>query len=74
MKGKLEELINKLIWTHDIEKCKFTITHRGAPRNKKIIKGSEISGMKRKFLITKEGEIPIHRIKKIQKGEKILWP
>ena len=66
MKSKLVEKINKLIWTDQISNYSFVITHRGAPKDEKTVKGSEISEFKNRFLILEDGTmIPIHRIKRI---------
>ncbi len=73
------DVLNKLKWhpDYDISKAKITILHRGAPRDRKIIEGEDVSDIGSGFMKV-EGEkkpvrIPYHRILKIEIPEKTLW-
>jgi len=68
MKSALVEKINKLLWTGEISEYVFLIENRGSPRNEKIVSGKDITSLKDRFLVLKNGTmIPIHRIKNISK-------
>lgn len=73
------EFLNKLKWHPDLDldEAKVTIVHRGAPRDKRVIDGSEIVGLGRGFMSVgsdeEEVKIPYHRILKIEVPNKELW-
>lgn len=71
----IRERLNKIKWAspdglRDIE---VVIIHRGAPENKKIIKGEEIKDIAPRAIICDDVIIPYHRIVCIKKGEEIIW-
>ncbi|MCD6477848.1 MAG: DUF504 domain-containing protein [Candidatus Aenigmarchaeota archaeon] len=68
MKSKIVEFINKILWEGEISNYNFIIIHRGAPGDEKNIPGEDVTGLKDRFLILRDGsKIPIHRIKIIRK-------
>jgi len=68
MKSSLVEKINKFLWTGKISEYIFLIENHGSPENEKIIHGKNITALKDRFLVLKNGTmIPIHRIKEIRK-------
>lgn len=72
----VKNILDMILWhpEMEIEKCKITYVHRGAPGNLKTIEGSCISKLERGFLILKEGtQIPCHRIIKIKCSNELIW-
>ena len=73
------EALNKLKWhsKFSLRDSKITITHRGAPRNVRVIDGKDILELGRSFMhvTSPEGkaEIPYHRIIQIEVGGRVLW-
>ena len=68
MKSSLAEKINKLLWTGEISEYMFLIENRGSPENEKTIHGENITALKDRFLVLKNGTmVPIQRIKEIRK-------
>ena len=61
----VKNVLDMILWhpEMEIEKCKITYVHRGAPGNLKTIEGSCISKLERGYLIIKDGtQNPCHRI------------
>ena len=73
------EVLNKMKWHSELglRDTKITITHRGAPKDIKIIGGGDILELGRGFMRVAspggEVEIPYHRIIQIEVGGKVLW-
>ena len=73
------EALNKLKWHSKLGlgDTKVNITHRGAPKDIKIIDGKDILELGRGFMrvVSPEGEveIPYHRIIQIEVRGKIFW-
>jgi uncharacterized protein (UPF0248 family) len=73
------EVLNELKWHPKLklQDVKITITHRGAPNDKRTIQGSEVLELKRSFMrvASREGEvnIPYHRVLKIEARGEVLW-
>jgi len=70
--------LNKLKWTGKLGGCDVVILHRGAPQDRKIIKGSDITEVKRHNFYYREvdGEevyIPNHRVLEILCSGKVVW-
>ncbi len=69
-------VLDLMIWhpKGDIKKCKISYLHRGAPKNLKVIKGSEIKKLEKGFMILRKGTaIPYHRIVKIECRDMLIW-
>ncbi len=62
-------LLNEIKWRFELGKCTVYYIHRGAPEDTKIVKGDEIKGIGRGFLVLKgdveDVFIPYHRIFRI---------
>jgi uncharacterized protein (UPF0248 family) len=73
------EVLNKLKWggVDELPGAKVTILHRGAPRDRRVINGTEILELGRGFMrvVSPEGEveIPYHRILQIEAGGRLVW-
>lgn len=73
------EVLNKLKWdpSFRLEDAEVTILHRGAPGDKRIIRGGDILELGRGLMrvATPEGEasIPYHRILRIEARGRVLW-
>jgi len=68
------EILNKLKWTGKLHEAEIVIVHRGAPGDRKILKGSSIIQIKRSYFVyrnSKEVFIPMHRVCEIRVGKKI---
>jgi len=59
-------ILNEIKWRRlDMEKCEIDVLHRGAPKDKITMKGSDIS-LGRSFFSFGETMIPYHRILRIR--------
>jgi len=74
------ETLNKLRWTGKLPITQVIILHRGAPANKKIIQGCQITQVKKSYFYYKEGKggntekfIPLHRVLKIIVDGEGVW-
>jgi len=74
-----KEALNKLKWhsKFNLRDSKITITHRGAPKDIRIVDGKDILELGHSFMhvASPEGEveIPYHRIIQIEVRGKIFW-
>jgi len=72
-------MLNKLKWggEDELQSAKVTILHRGAPNDKRVIKGNDILELGRGLMrvVSPEGEveIPYHRILRIEARGRVLW-
>lgn len=82
----IREILNGLKWSGGsaggIESCEIEILHRGAPGDRKVIKGEDILDIAPRALIVKdaaspegggEAVIPYHRVREIRRGSEVLW-
>jgi len=61
-----KHILNEIKWRGlDMDKCEIDVLHRGAPRNRITIRGSEIT-LGRSFFSFGETMIPYHRILRIR--------
>ena len=69
------EVLNELKWRedHDVDIAEIWYTHRGAPGDTMIIKGSEIIELQHSFMELAEAMIPYHRILKIVYEGQVIW-
>jgi uncharacterized protein (UPF0248 family) len=73
------ETLNKLKWTGKLNKSKVVILHRGAPGDKKIISGKDITEVHKHYFLYKtaadseETLIPMHRVLEIEFDGKTIW-
>lgn len=73
------EVLNKLKWggRDELGGAEITIIHRGAPGDRRVIKGAEVIELGHGFMLvtSPDGEvyIPYHRITKIQSGGKVRY-
>jgi uncharacterized protein (UPF0248 family) len=70
--------LNKLKWTGRLRYSELVILHRGAPGNRKLILGKNITEVKKSHFMYldergKETYIPMHRVMSVVLGKKILW-
>ena len=74
--NKIRDILNEIKWQrkYDIIQVKIWYVHRGAPKNIKIISGTEIKSIKKTFLeIDDDTMIPHHRIMKIMYKDIVLF-
>ena len=73
--NQIRDILNELKWRKKFvfQETKIYYIHRGAPKNTKIITGSDIVSIDKTFIETEEGMIPHHRIFKITYYDKILF-
>ncbi len=71
------QILNRLKWQGKLHEAEIIIVHRGAPENRKTIKGSGITELKKGYFYykskNKEIYIPLHRIIEVRQRGKILW-
>lgn len=62
------ETLNELKWRNDrcLERAVIYLTHRGAPKDTKIISGRGITSLGNSFFETPDSTIPYHRIFRIE--------
>ncbi|MDH4122499.1 MAG: RNA repair domain-containing protein [Thermoplasmata archaeon] len=69
------DILSKLKWGEgtSLNDAEIVILHRGAPNDRRAIKGSEIISLGQMFFETSETSIPYHRIIEIwHRGEKVF--
>ena len=67
-----------MLWKGELEKAEIVILHRGAPQNKKIIFGRDVTSIKRSYFVYRglqgdETTIPLHRVLEVRLKGKSLW-
>lgn len=72
------DILNKLKWADRLETCEIVILHRGAPGDRKVISGGNVTQVKkRNFQYTDErGEetfIPYHRVREVKIKGRVVW-
>jgi len=69
------EVLNELKWRddRDLASAEIWYTHRGAPNDTMIIKGSDIIELQHSFMKLAEAMIPYHRILKIVYEGNVVW-
>jgi uncharacterized protein (UPF0248 family) len=73
------DILNKLKWggKGELGEARVTILHRGAPSDRRVIKGTDILELGRGFMrvVSPEGEveIPYHRVLEVEAGGRLLW-
>ncbi len=73
------EILNELKWHPrlKLQDARIKIIHRGAPNDRRVIRGSEILELGRSFMrvASYEGEVevPYHRILRIEARREVLW-
>ena len=72
---RIRDLLNELKWKqgYTLENVEITYVHRGAPKNRKIISGADITEIGKSFLHTNTAAIPYHRISKISYNNEIVY-
>jgi len=82
----IREILNGLKWSGSspggLESCEIEILHRGAPGDRRVIKGEDILDIAPRALIVRdeaspegggEAVIPYHRVRAIRRGSEVLW-
>ena len=70
--------LNELRWRHDaLEEAVIHYVHRGAPGDRAILRGEDITELGRSFItVVRDGEesmIPYHRVFRIDRAEEVIW-
>lgn len=68
------EVLNGIRWMKgDLSNVTVTYVHRGAPGDQRTIRGEDIAELGRSFFKVGDGQIPYHRIIRIEKdGEEVF--
>ena len=75
----IRDVLNKIKWCSPggLSDCEIEILHRGAPNDRKVIKGNNIKDIApRAIVCQEEGDevvIPYHRVRVIRKGPEVVW-
>jgi uncharacterized protein (UPF0248 family) len=74
----IKDLLNKILWDKKENKEDYTFYYLDRIENKeKEIKGRDLARAEGNFIIIEkngeESEIPMHRIRFVKKGEKLIW-
>jgi uncharacterized protein (UPF0248 family) len=73
----VDRVLGRLLWKGMMDRAEVIILHRGAPGDRKAVKGSQIREVKKSFLVTDsaEGEavIPLHRVMEVRLDGKPVW-
>ncbi|MGQ9759243.1 MAG: DUF504 domain-containing protein [Candidatus Methanomethylicaceae archaeon] len=71
----IRDTLNKIKWAspEGLQGIEVVIIHRGAPENKKVIKGEEIKDIAPRAMVCEDVIIPYHRVLCIRRGAKIIW-
>ena len=71
------EVLNRLKWKGGLEWCEIIILHRGAPGDRKVIPGQQLTGLDRHYFYYKDGDrettIPLHRVREVWLEGKLVW-
>lgn len=71
------ETLNRLRWKGGLDEAEIVITDRGSPGDRKVVKGSQVSLIKRGYFYFIEDKseiyIPNHRVLKIRVRGETLW-
>jgi uncharacterized protein (UPF0248 family) len=68
------EVLNRLKWGREgLSHAVITYVHRGAPGDLAIISGEEILGLGRSFFTVGNGQIPYHRITRIENEGEVVY-
>jgi len=71
------DTLNRLKWTGKLGNCSVTILHRGAPGDRKVIGGEQITQIKRgHFYYTSNNReilIPLHRVLEVSVDGESVW-
>ena len=75
---KPRDVLNRLKWYEkNLKRASVVILHRGAPGDRREIKGKDIENLGKGFMSVRsaegEVEIPYHRILKIEVDGKVVW-
>lgn len=73
--NQIRDILNELKWRKKFvfQDTEIYYIHRGAPKNTKIITGSEVYSIDKTFIKTVDAMIPHHRIFKIMYHDKTLF-
>ncbi len=73
--NKIRDILNELKWRKKFafKDTEIFYIHRGAPKNTKVISGSEVLSIDKTFIRTIDAMIPHHRIFKISYQDKTLF-
>jgi len=70
------QTLNRLKWKDGFDGVEIEIIHRGAPCDRKIIKGDDVKEVGRWYFVygnTKGTTIPHHRIMEVRKDDRTIW-
>ncbi|MBI2078873.1 MAG: DUF504 domain-containing protein [Euryarchaeota archaeon] len=76
-RGTAKDVLARLRWKERLEDwsdVRVVILHRGAPNDEKAVAGSSITGLGASFFeVDGETQIPYHRIRRIHRGDALLY-
>jgi len=68
--------LNRLKWTERLPLCPVVIRHRGAPGDRKVVQGSDITEVRKgcfSYVAGTETTILMHRILEVRVGPEVTW-
>lgn len=74
-RSEIKNALNRVLWSEKPEKCLVVIIDRLYPGGERTLRGDEIRGFSKLGHIVLEdgGLIPLHRVKKIVCGGKVVF-
>ncbi len=70
----IKEFINKIRWDENLDKDEYLLHYVDRITNSlKTIKFDEILSIEGDFLVLEDKEIPLHRIRKVTRFNKVVW-
>ena len=78
MKRSIKDLINRILWDKKENKADYSFYYLDRIENlEKEIKGAYIIRTEGNFIVIQrdgeEAEIPMHRVRFVKKGERLIW-
>jgi uncharacterized protein (UPF0248 family) len=73
------ETLNRLKWTGKLDRCEITVLHRGAPGDRMVISGRDLTAVRKSCFYYRKGSsgrevlIPLHRVMEIRSGGEKIW-
>ena len=74
----IKDLLNKIKWDENLKKDEYIVNYLDSVEKKLIpLKFSEILRVEGSFMViekdSQETYIPLHRIREVKEGEKLVW-
>ncbi len=67
------QVLNRIKWGGGLSGVVITYIHRGGPDDLASVNGEDITELGRSFFTLREGQIPYHRIVRIEKEGEVVF-